>query len=141
MKIVKNINAMLSIFLVALLSTSCSSQQSSKADSNRICAFVENYLDDKASALSSAAEGGSAEDWVKFSTVTLSTAIQKNTEAEVIYNKYLQALTIWSREIDKYVKVKNESQLRIATIELENRIDEIVPMCESIGWNFKKGWR
>jgi hypothetical protein len=141
MNIVKKVNLLLSILVAALLSAGCSAQQSSKAESNLICAFVEGYLDDKGFALSSAAEGGSAEDWVIFSTGNLSSAIQENTQAEVIYNKYLQALTIWSRKIDKSIKLKNESQISIAAKELEIRIDEIAPMCENLGWKFKQGWR
>ena len=125
---------------VSLAVTGCSST-STTASGNLACSSIEQYLADKALALKSAAEGGSAEDLIKTTVGGLSAGIDSDPVAKEIHNKYFDSMILWSQSVDRYVVLRNEDDLRNAASELEKTIDELVPMCEDIGWKFQQGWR
>jgi hypothetical protein len=125
---------------VSLGVTGCSST-STTASGNLACSSIEQYLADKALALKSAAEGGSAEDLIKTTVGGLSAGIDSDPVAKEIHDKYFDSMILWSQSVDRYVVLRNEDDLRNAASELEKTIDELVPMCEDIGWKFQQGWR
>jgi hypothetical protein len=120
--------------------TGCSST-SNTASGNLACSSVEQYLADKALALKSAAEGGSAEDLIKTTVGGLSAGIDSDPVAKEIHDKYFDSMILWSQSVDRYVVMRNEDDLRNAAGQLEKTIDQLVPMCENIGWKFQQGWR
>jgi hypothetical protein len=125
---------------LSLAVTGCGST-SSTASGNLACSSIEQYLADKALALKSAAEGGSAEDLIKTTVGGLSVGIDSDPVAKEIHDKYFDSMIVWSQSVDQYVVMRNEDDLRNAAGELEKTIDQLVPMCEKIGWKFQQGWR
>jgi hypothetical protein len=124
---------------IGLLS-SCASTSGSSS-SNFVCASVEQYLDNKAFALESAATGGSAEESISAIVGQLSQSVGDDSEARLIFEKFLDSMTVWSQIVDSYVLTQNKEDLASAAAELEKQIDEIVPLCEASGWSFQNGWR
>jgi hypothetical protein len=120
--------------------TGCSSG-SSISSVNLACSSIEQYLDDKALALKSAADGGSAEEWIINTVGQLAQGIGPDPVSREIYDKYFDALVVWSQSVDRYVVIQNQEDLRNASGELEKAIDQLIPMCEKIGWKFQQGWR
>jgi len=127
-------------FGLILCLTGCSSG-SSISSANFACSSVEQYLDDKALALKSAADGGSAEEWINGTVGQLGQGIGSDPVSREIYDKYLASLIIWSQSVDRYTVIQNQEDLRNASGDLEKAIDQLIPMCEKIGWNFQQGWR
>lgn len=128
------------LFGLILCLTGCSSG-SSISSANLACSSIEQYLDDKTLALKSAADGGSAEEWVINTVGELAQALGPDPVSREIYNKYFDSLIVWSQSVDRYVVFQNQEDLRSASGDLEKAIDQIIPMCEKIGWSFQKGWR
>ena len=128
------------IISLSLAVTGCSST-STTASGNLACSSIEQYLADKALALKSAAEGRSAEDWIKTTVGGLSAGIDSDPVAKEIHDRYLDSIILWSQSVDRYIVMRNEDDLRNAASELEKTIDQLIPMCENIGWNFQNGWR
>jgi hypothetical protein len=128
-------------FLISIGLLSSCGQDSVSGSSNFVCASVETYLDSKAFALQSAASGGSAEDSINATVGLLSQSVGDDSEARLIFDKFLDSMSAWSQKVDSYVLTQNNEDLTIAAAELEKQIDEIVPLCEASGWTFQKGWR
>jgi hypothetical protein len=124
---------------IGLLS-SCAST-SGTGSSNFVCASVEQYLDNKAFALQSAASGGSAEESVSAIVGQLSQSVGDDSEARLIFEKFLDSMTAWSQRVDSYILTQNNEDLTEAAVELEKQIDEIIPLCEAAGWSFQEAWR
>ncbi len=132
---------MLKILLVlaTLLLSSCTFENSTEPSENLICSFIEAYLDDKALALKSAAEGGTAEEWIQRSIGELGKGF--DLKSERIYVEYFDAMLKWSRSVDQYVSLRNEDILTNAARELEFEINDLQIQCENAGWKFKANWR
>jgi hypothetical protein len=128
------------LFISIGLLTSCA-QNSMSGSSNLVCASVETYLDNKAFALQSAASGGSAEDSINAIVGLQSQSVGVDSDAKVIFDKFLSSMIAWSQKVDSYVLTQNNQDLNNASAELEKQIDEIVPLCEASGWTFQEGWR
>ena len=122
------------------LLTSCA-ENTVSGSSNLVCASVETYLDNKAFALQSAASGGSAEDSINATVGLLSQSVGVDSDAKVIFDKFLSSMMVWSQKVDSYILTQNKDDLTKASAELEKQIDEIVPLCEASGWTFQEGWR
>lgn len=123
-----------------LFLTGCGSSAST-ASSNLACSSVEQYLADKALALKSAAEGGSAEEWINQSVGGLAQGINSDSVAKEIHDKFFDSMLSWSQSVDRYVITQNQEDLRTAAGDLEKAIDQLIPMCEKVGWVFQQGWR
>ena len=114
---------------------------SSTASGNLACSSVEQYLADKALALKSAAEGGSAEESIVGTVGELSAVIDSDSVAKEIHDKFFNSMLLWSQSVDRYIIAQNKEDLSNAAGELEKTIDQLIPMCEKIGWNFQEDWR
>jgi len=121
--------------------SSCSSSSNSNTEGNLICAFIENYNDQKAQALISAARGESAREFIETGLMGLSESFKSNPEVAIIYDKFFQAMTSWGARVDIYTLVQNQSDLSSAGKELETKIDDLAPLCKNLGWTFKNSWR
>ncbi len=128
-----------SLVLATLLLSSCSFANNTDSPENLVCSFVEAYMDDKALGLTSAAEGGSAEDWIQRTIGELGKGF--DLSSEVIYVEYLNAMLTWARAADQYVLMRNADTLTNAARELEFKINDLQIQCENAGWKFKEGWR
>ncbi len=127
--------------VIAGIPLSACAPSSQTGSSNFVCASVEQYLDNKAFALQSAASGGSAEDSISAIVGLLSQSVGDDSEARLIFEKYLDSMTVWSQRVDSYILTQNKEELTKAAAELEKQIDEIIPLCEAAGWSFQEAWR
>jgi hypothetical protein len=127
------------LVLATLLLSSCTFENSTDSSEKLSCSFIEAYLDDKALALKSAAEGGSAEEWIQRSIGELGKGF--NLKSEQTYIEYLDAMLSWSRSVDQYVSLRNDIILTNAARELEYEINGLQIQCENDGWKFKTNWR
>ena len=106
---------------------------------NLVCSFVEAYIDDKALALKSAAEGDGAEDWIQGTIGELGKGFDLSSEK--IYVEYLEAMLTWAKNIDQYILASDKNILSKSAIDLELKINNIQKLCENSGWKFKSNWR
>ncbi len=132
---------LLPVLLVACIPLSACAPSSETGSSNFVCASVEQYLDNKAFALQSAASGGTAEESISAIVGLLSQSVGDDSEARLIFEKFLDSMTVWSQRVDSYILTQNKEDLTEAAVELEKQIDEIIPLCEAAGWSFQEGWR
>lgn len=129
------------VLISALLLVSCAKSSKTNTDGNLICAFVEDYNDQKTFALISAAEGDSAQAYIQSDLEGLSEGISSESEVQIIYNKFFKAMTSWGARVDTYTLVQNKSDLSSAARELEAKIDDLALLCKNLGWTFKNNWR
>lgn len=106
---------------------------------NLVFPFIETYLYYKTAALKSAVNGSGAEDYIQKVLNKVAQDLPENEESVVIFLKYLQAVTAWSKEVDR--NFQDKEQLSQASKKLELEIDQLAPMCENLGWKFKNNWR
>jgi hypothetical protein len=128
------------IALLSLGLSSCGSTGSSSS-TNLVCASIESYLSTKALALVDAARGGSARESVDVMVGGQLEVIDSGSTSKELFDSYLSAMSKWAGAVDQYQIDKQAASLTEAAMELESRIDALVPTCESKGWRFESGWR
>jgi hypothetical protein len=111
------------------------------SSNNLVCAFVEGYLETKALALVSLAQGGSASSWIDGDVGAISTEIPEGTEARQVFDDFLIAMSVWGNRVDSANTTGNSAEITAAAIELEAKMDPIAAECERLGWKFLKDWR
>lgn len=113
---------------------------SDRSASNRACAAVEGYLDTKGLILMEARRGESALDSAVFFLGDREN-VAGFPSAEKIFDAHLSAMKIWAQAVDRYQETQISDELEKATLDLERRIDALIPLCEDTGWSFESGWR
>jgi hypothetical protein len=101
--------------------------------------FIEAYSNYKTAALKSVTKGPGAEFYIQKVLGKVAQGLPENEESAVIFHKYLQAMTAWSKEVD--LNFQDKEKLSHASKKLELEIDQLAPMCEKLGWKFKNNWR
>lgn len=128
------------ILSLSLALSSCGASQST-GSSNLVCAFVEGYLQDKALALSSVAQGGSAAEAIEATIGGLSGQIPKDSEARPAFDTFLNAMSMWGAQVDIAYQSGDSAGITSAAATLEEKIDSAASQCEAMGWKFEQGWR
>jgi len=101
--------------------------------------FIEAYSNYKTAALKSVTKGLGAEFYIQKVLGKVAQGLSENEESSVVFHKYLQAMTAWSKEVDR--NFQDKAKMSEAANKLELEIDQLAPMCEKLGWKFKNNWR
>ena len=101
--------------------------------------FIEAYSNYKTAALKSVTKGPGAEFYIQKVLGKVAQGLSENEESSVVFHKYLQAMTAWSKEVD--LNFQDKAKMSEAANKLELEIDQLAPMCEKLGWEFKNNWR
>lgn len=128
-----------SLLVATLFLSSCAPANNADSSENLVCSFVEAYIDDKALAMKSAAEGDGAEDWIQGTIGELGKGFDLSSEK--IYVEYLEAMLTWAKNIDQYILASDKNILSKSASDLELKINNIQRLCENSGWKFKSNWR
>ena len=111
----------------------------SRSSRTQVFPFIEAYSNYKTAALKAATKGSGAENYILKVLGKAAQGLPENEESSVIFNKYLQAMTVWSKEVDG--NFQDKEKMSDAARKLESEIDQLAPMCEKLGWKFKNNWR
>lgn len=133
-----SITTFLLAFCLGVLSACGGSSE--RSASNRACAIVEDYLDTKTLILMEAKRGDSALEAAEFFLGDREN-VAGYPSAERIFDAHLSAMKVWAQAVDRYQQNQISDELEKATLDLERRIDELIPLCEDAGWSFESGWR
>ena len=101
--------------------------------------FIEAYSNYKTAALKSVTKGLGAEFYIQKVLGKVAQGLSENEESSVVFHKYLQAMTAWSKEVDR--NFQDKAKMSEAANKLELELDQLAPMCEKLGWKFKNNWR